>query len=379
MQELERQFKADGGTFEEYKIGDLFIVKNNPQLDKEHFTFSGNAQYPYFTRTENNNGVLGYVDYLDEKHLINGNSLAIGMISMLFHYMSHDFYAGQFTKTAFPKFDGFNENVALYFISLLCKFQKIYQGVLVRDFEQTFYDSIVYLPTLEGEISFSYMENVIHELQNESIIKLNNYLKLNGLENTELTQEEKDAVLQLRSGEVKWKEFKVGELFDIHPTNAYKLTNSHIFHDDGKNPVVTNSSVNNGITGYSNLSPTERGNMITYSDTTTSEGIFYQPDDFVGYPHVQGLYPKRDSDKWNEKTLLFFVSLFRKTAGGRFDYANKFNRTIASQMLVSIPITTNGTIDWTFMQNLISAESRLAVRGVVKWKDSIGNISQNDV
>ena len=187
----------------------------------------------------------------------------------------------------------------------------------------------------------------------------------------DFSQLEKEAMKKLLDGRVEWKEFKVGKLFDIHPTNAYKLTNSHLFHSDGDYPVVTNSSVNNGVTGYSNLAPTERGNMITYSDTTTSEGIFYQPDDFVGYPHVQGLYPKNNFKRWNENTLLYMVSVFRISAGGRFDYANKFNRAIASKMLVSFPVTADGEIDWDFIQNLITAECRLALRGVVKWKDQI--------
>ena len=182
----------------------------------------------------------------------------------------------------------------------------------------------------------------------------------------DFSQPEIEAMKKMKEGLVKWKEIKIGDLFDIHPTNAYKLTNSNLFHEGGKYPVVTNSSVNNGVTGYSNIAPTEKGNIITYSDTTTSEGIFYQPDDFIGYPHVQGLYPKQNSEKWNEKTLLCFVSLFRKSAGGRFDYATKFNRAIASKMLVSLPITASGEIDWEFMQNLITAENRLAIRGVIE-------------
>jgi hypothetical protein len=91
-------------VYKNFYIKDLFDVINNPQLDKENFVFSKSAEYPYFTRTENNNGILGYVEYLDEKHKIKGNSLTVGMISMRFHYMQHDFYSGQFTKTLIPKF-----------------------------------------------------------------------------------------------------------------------------------------------------------------------------------------------------------------------------------------------------------------------------------
>lgn len=374
MQELERQFKADGGTFKEYKIGDLFVpMKGRNKLTKLDLSPKGNI--PVFSSDSSNNGICGFTDKKPDFIVNETNPVFVvfGDHTRSLNIAETSFCVMDNVKVLRPRYN--NILALLYFFSVWKK------GIPNLGYARHWSVAVnvkLYLPVINGDIDFDYMESYIHELQNESLIKLNDYLKSNGFDKTKLSHEEKDAVLQLRNGEVEWKEFKVGELFDIHPTNAYKLTNSHIFHDDGKNPVVTNSSVNNGITGYSNLSPTERGNMITYSDTTTSEGIFYQPDDFVGYPHVQGLYPKRDSDKWNEKTLLFFVSLFRKTAGGRFDYANKFNRTIASKMLVSLPITANGEIDWAFMQNLISAESRLAIRGVVEWKDSIGNKSKTD-
>ena len=79
-----------------------------------------------------------------------------------------------------------------------------------------------------------------------------------------------------------WREYRIGELFDIHPTKAYKLTNSGLFTENGKNSVVTNSSCNNGITGYTNLDNTEDGNIITFSDTASHDAIFYQDKPFVG-------------------------------------------------------------------------------------------------
>lgn len=159
----------------------------------------------------------------------------------------------------------------------------------------------------------------------------------------------------------KFQEYKIGNLFDIHPTKTYKMTNPKLFKNYGNTPVVTNSSIRNGITGYVNLNPTEKGGIITYSDTTTSEGIFFQPDDFIGYSHVQGLYPF-DKQKWNEKSLLYFVVLFKKSAAGRFDYANKFNREIAKNMLVSLP-TKNNQIDFDYMEERIRVleEERIRV------------------
>ncbi len=167
-----------------------------------------------------------------------------------------------------------------------------------------------------------------------------------------------------------WQSFKLGDLFEIHPTKAYKLTNSHLFDNSAKNPVVTNSSLNNGISGYSSLEPTEKGNQITYSDTTTSEGIFYQKRPFIGYSHVQGLYPLKYHEFWNEKTLLYIVTAFKKVACGRFNYGNKFNRKIASGMPIFLPTTKNGKIDFHFMRTLINALMKQTIQGVVQYSSA---------
>lgn len=169
-----------------------------------------------------------------------------------------------------------------------------------------------------------------------------------------------------------WKPFAVGDLFDIHPTNAYKMTNAQLM-DDGENPVVVNSSYNNGIGGYSSQTVTEKGGLITFSDTTTADAIFYQPNDFVGYPHVQGMYPKgKYAANWQESQLLFFVVTFRKAAVLQgFDYAYKFTREIASDMEVLLPVDASGEPDWAYMDECMSAVMR-------KSEASLENLRQAD-
>nr|WP_314688199.1 restriction endonuclease subunit S [uncultured Porphyromonas sp.] len=157
---------------------------------------------------------------------------------------------------------------------------------------------------------------------------------------------------------VEWGEYRLGDLFEIHPTKAYKYTNNELFSFSGATPVVTNTSLNNGISGTVGLSPTEEGGIITYSDTTTSDAIFYQPHPFVGYSHVQGLYPK--DDKWGQNTLLYVVASFRKSACGLFDYGNKFNRAIASEMNIILP-TRDKEIDFEFMEKFIAELKALRI------------------
>ena len=161
-------------------------------------------------------------------------------------------------------------------------------------------------------------------------------------------------MIQMKKIDVeKWKEFCVGDLFDIHPTKAYNLTNAKLI-DNGKYPVVVNSAYNNGIGGYSSKDPTEKGNMITFSDTVDANTIFYQEDPFIGYAHVQGLYPKEYVENWNRETLLFFASSFRKTALSKgFDYGNKFRRDIATELNVKLPVDEHNDPDWDYMINYV--------------------------
>lgn len=137
------------------------------------------------------------------------------------------------------------------------------------------------------------------------------------------------------------KKFRCGTLFDIHPTKAYKMSNKDLFKEVGKTPVLSNSSMNNGIGGYSNLEPTEKGGIITFSDTTTGpDTLFYQPNDFIGYPHVQGMYPYNE-EGWNEYTLMYFICALKRASGSSWNYSNKFNRKIVAEIQPVLPIKTD--------------------------------------
>lgn len=183
-----------------------------------------------------------------------------------------------------------------------------------------------------------------------------------------LSDEEKVIIETIRNSRGRTEKKILGSLFDIHPTNAYKLTNGNLFSIKGCNPVVTNTSQNNGIGGYSMLNTTEKGRMIIFSDTTTSDSIFYQPSDFIGYPHVQGLYALNPLN-WSEESLLYLVTAFRKCASGRFDYATKFTRVIASNMELYLPVTSTGDIDFPFMETYIRAIEKITIQKILNWQE----------
>ena len=94
--------------------------------------------------------------------------------------------------------------------------------------------------------------------------------------------------------------------------------------------------------------------MLTFSDTTTGDCIFVQPRPFIGYPHIQGMYPVEQPDEWDCASLLFVAALMRKAARGRFSYGNKFTRDAARDMQIMLPCKSDKSIDFQAMRYIIA-------------------------
>ena len=92
--------------------------------------------------------------------------------------------------------------------------------------------------------------------------------------------------------------------------------------------------------------------------------IFYQGKPFIGYPHVQGLYPTGIFRKnWTELSLKYFATVFRQKALSiGFDYGNKFRRDIAVKLYIFLPVDKTGQPDWAYMEEYMrKMEERVKV------------------
>ncbi|GAA8504389.1 restriction endonuclease subunit S [Helicobacter pylori] len=358
----------------EFKLGDLFEASNGDfDIQKRHINHKGEF---VITAGLSNNGVLGQSDI--KAKVFESHTITIDMFGCAF-YRSFAYkmvtHARVFSLK--PKFE-INHKIGLFLSTLFFDYPKKFGYENMCSWAKIKNDKVILplKPTANTQtlkdIDFDFMEKFIAELEQCRLAELEAYLKATGLENTTLSSDEENALNVFNNSRggntgLRWQSFRLGDLFEIRPTKAYNLTNSHLFDSNAKNPVVTNSSLNNGISGYSSLEPTEKGNQITYSDTTTSEGIFYQKRPFIGYSHVQGLYPLKYHEFWNEKTLLYIVVAFKKVACGRFNYGNKFNRKIASEMLILLPTNQHGKIDFPFMHTLINALMKQTIQGVAQY------------
>ena len=368
----EKIFIQNGGYYKKYKIGDLFSLKGNPQLDKENFKFSKESSYPYFTRTVFNNGIYGYVDYYDDKHLVKGNSIAVGMMGMQFFYMDHDFYAGQFTKTAFPKFDGLNWRIALWFISWFNKSSKWYLGLLVRDFAKAFLETEIMVPTnSDGSLALAFMESRIREMEESRIREMEAYLKVVGFEDCELTEEEQEALTTIKSKRLK--EYTIGTLYDkkeLKNRPFDKRTDTRQTPDDTYNlPLVNAKNGDNGIMFY--------GHKDKFDSIEMSIDIVQNGAIATGNVYPQ---PQRTGVLWDayliksigysdtRESLIYVSAAIEKCIKKKFSYECKATWNRVCHERIWLPVTSTGSIDYKFMETYIRAIEKLTIQRVLDWR-----------
>ena len=230
--------------------------------------------------------------------------------------------------------------------------EKDYSGLSIYDFYNTinlFFSYVIAKGSIHNTDK-KWMDEYISSLYGE----VNNNAKQN-------------KALDLNTGE--WKEFRIGSLFDIYPTKAYSGMSYRDLHDGGNIPVIANSALNNGIKGFSTLEPTEKGGIITFSDTTEDNTFFYQPEPFIGFAHVQGMHAI--SHEWTEKQLLFLVTILTFANADLFNYGRKMRRDTISDSFIKLPakkdangyvIDDNKTFsndgyipDWEWMEDYIKS------------------------
>lgn len=315
-----------------FRISDLFPILQNGKANQG--MLSDGTECFYVGAKKNDNGVMLHCAY-DEALIQKGNCIIFicnGQGSVGYaNYMDVDFI-GTTDIVA-----GYNENLnqynGLFIATVLCQERPKYS--FGRKWKTHLKDTVIKLPqTLDGNPDWKYMEQYIKSLNHKPLTTMN----------------KSENVLQLDIE--NWKEFKVGDFFDIHPTKFIEGVSAGDCVDYGA-PLVVNSAENNGIAGLCDILPTEEGNIITFSDTTDGNTFFYQPKPFIGFAHIQGMYPK--TRKWSKEELLFLSTIMMFDSKGKYSYGRKMRRDIILEIKIKLPVDKTGNPDWQFMKNYIKS------------------------
>ena len=141
-----------------------------------------------------------------------------------------------------------------------------------------------------------------------------------------------------------WREFKVGDLFNI--INGIKYPAD--WREKGDLPLVSTSASNNGISDYITTRPEKYKNILTVA-YSGSVGItfFHKNDVFVGET-VFALIPKFDNNVYIAMFLCTIFNFHNK----KYGYGRKI---IGSRYIfdtIKLPAKGN-TPNWTYMENYI--------------------------
>lgn len=250
----------DTSSWKEFRIGDLFeSVNGDTDIKKEDINDIG---YYVITSGIENNGIAGKSDI--ESKIISKNSITIDMFGNAFY---RDFEYKMVTHgrifALIPKNFNLTKEVGLYFTSCFLKYSKIFSYTNMCSFEKIKNYKIL-LPYKEVEgIDFEYMENYIRELESERIRELEDYLAVTGLNDYELTEEDKQILsLSTKTGfnknsntknvipnGLKMKFFSINNLFKLQ--KVFNKLSKENLSDDFEFPTYSSDSKNNGILGYS--------------------------------------------------------------------------------------------------------------------------------
>lgn len=348
----------------EFKIGDLFEVKSSKkiyhanQLDIKEKQFTG--YYPYIARTTKNNGIRGYIKK-DKNTLNDSNTLSFAQDTFTVYYQNQRYYTGNKVKVLKPKFDNVNDRTMRYIVACFQTTLKHFSwgtGSTTNSIQEL----SVRLPIKnDGSINFNFMESFIAELEAERVAELSAYLKVSGLDNYELSDDEKDVVVKFQKRHIPFAEFEFMEIFNNIKQGRRLKKDDQV---PGNIPFVMSGTTNTGVIGcVSNPVALFPKNSITIDIFGNS---FYRNYDF-GAGDDTGVYWST-INTYSKASMLFFTAASQKALCGKYSYGKKLRSSQSLHFKMQLPVK-DGKPDYETMETLISAIQKSVVKDVALYAD----------
>lgn len=355
----------------EFNIRNLFNIENTLSFNTDRLV-DGN-EYDYITRTSLNQGILKTTGYVNDNNINPAGNWSLGLLQMDFFYRKRPWYAGQFVRKITPKFK-VTDNIALFFTTVLNRLKNKLLSVLVRDIDKFFLDSKISLPiTDEGKADFDFISSFMEELETEYIKVLGAYLKVAGFENYELTDNEKDSLINIK--ERGWSDYKLGNLFEEIST----ITLPYKAKELPKNPTgefilpcLTSSFRNQGLNYYApKKGATILKNVISIPSNSDVYRAYFQSNEFTVLSDAYAIHWKDSSMQISQNQYLFMVMCINKVTDlPIYSYKNKLGGwNVVKNKYIKLP-TKDNKIDFDFMETFITAIKKLVLKYLITYTEN---------
>jgi len=322
--------------------------------------------YPFYGQSTVNNGIISYHQLV--KNVLNNKD---GKPTILIHsnnqnivYLETPFYLKDgHGATSVLQCKKLNKTNQMFIISSIDKVIKSKYSYNKKATKIELKNTLIKLPIKNNKIDFDFMENFIAKIETERIENFEAYLKASGLEDYNLTDDERKVLEDFESEKIQFNEFKIKELFEI---NSYKKrfdANKVVISEKGK-PYVVRTALNNGIRGYINEDEQflNEGNTISFGQDTAT--MFYQEQPYFTGDKIKIL--KSKDNRFNKLNGLFFISTMTKSFSSFSWGGSSFNVKIIENQLMELPTKSNQP-DYNTMETLISAIQKLIIKDVVLY------------
>ena len=290
---------------------------------------------------------------------------------MDFFYRHKPWYAGQFVRKITPKVL-IPEGAVLFFQTILNGQKDLLLSVLVRDVDELFKKTKVFLPiTKDNKIDFEFMEKIVQELTMSSLHEVERYLHTTGLNNYILTDSEQAALGAFKN--LKWRKFLLDDLFVKQKTKKLSYMAKELpkqSSGDYTLPCLTSSFMNQGLNYYAPRNgATILNNVISIPSNSDVYRAYYQPNDFTVLSDAYAIRWKDESMELNDKQYLFLVACINKVTNlPMYSYKNKLGGwEVVKNKHILLPVNDKNQPDLETMEKIISALQKSAIVDVVSY------------
>ena len=326
--------KIDTTSWRQFCVGELFNIVGGKGITKQEI-YEHPGSLPAIQSGEESFGCIGYIDKeycMSKKYAISkGECLTVARSgsSGYVGYQASQCVVGDSAKILEPKFEA--NTLRLLFVRSALMVLKAKYAYTDKVTNENYAKAIILLPSKNEEPDWQYMEDYMRNIWQHA------QDTISALKNTENTR--------LKIDHSNWKEFIVGDVFDISRPSARVATEL----EEGDTPFVASGNENNGVEKYVNAEDLTLDKKGCISVSPVDGSCFYQPVDFVGRGGAGSSIILLRNNKLKLYNALYICSVLRRVCS-KYNYSDMGSASSIKGEKILLPATPSGEPDWHYME-----------------------------
>ena len=298
---------------------------------------------PYITRTDMQNGINMFItDKQNNRYNIDeGNVITIGLDTQTVFYQPTAFYTGQNIQVL--RNNNLNKYTAMFIIpSIKIQMQKFNWGGNGATLGRLNRTRLILPINSQGQPNWQFMEDYIKQEQKQQAQKIIDYY------DRKLVDLAGDV---LGLDKVKWKTFKLGDIFDLVTKSSKGLNHLEKNISDGISYVGATNR-NNGVLDF-----VKRKENLIYSGNAIAfirngEGSMgysvYKKEDFIASQDITVGY-NQYLNEYNAK----FITTIADQVRGKYNFGYKRNQERLKREILVLPSDEKGNPNFQYMSDFV--------------------------